>query len=294
MAHKGMLYKLRRKMQVLMYDLTSPEFVSKIYFRKVVGYKLNLKKPHTFNEKIQWLKLYEWPNNELAIKCADKYGVRDYLKDKHMDKYLNELLGVWNNADDINFDKLPKQFALKCTHGCGYNIIVDDKETLDIEKTRKQLNKWLKEDFGKFNAEPHYSKMKPKIICEKYLGGNITDYKFYFFNGKFEFMYIASGFGKGDDERITMFDKEGNIAPFRRTDYKIMPDAKLPKHFEEMKKLGVELAKDFVFVRVDWFEENNKIYFGELTFTPCGGMMKIEPIEYDEILGEKLIINEKK
>ncbi len=290
MPEKGIVYNIRRKLQVLAYHMTSPEFVSKIYFKHLLGYNLNLNEPTTFNEKLQWLKLYEWPNNADAIKCADKYLVREYIEQKGMGQYLNELLGVWDNANDIDFDKLPNQFALKCNHGCGYNIICDDKSKLNIAQTRKKLNKWLKEDFGKFNAEPHYSKIKPKIICEKYLGGNITDYKFYCFNGKVEFMYIASGFGQGIDEQVCFFDKNGNKAPYSRSDYKVMDDAQLPKNFELMCKLSEELAKDFTFVRVDWFEENNKIYFGELTYTPCGGLMKIQPLEYDKEWGKLINI----
>ena len=231
---KGTFYNLRRKLQVLAYNLTSPEFVSKIYFRLLLKYPLNLKNPQTFNEKIQWLKLYEWPHNPLAIECADKYRVRHYLERKGMGQYLNELLGVWENANDIDFDTLPQQFVLKCNHGCGYNIICKDKSKLDISATRKQLNTWLKEDFGKFNAEPHYSKMKPRIICEEFLDGGETliDYKFYCFHGKVEFMYIAYGFdGNGLQEQIAFFDANGNKAPYRRTDYPIYQQAQKPASF---------------------------------------------------------------
>lgn len=291
MQNKKIIYKIRRKIQVFTYNITSPEFVSKLYFRILLKYKLNLKKPKTFNEKLQWLKLYEWPNNELAIKCSDKYRVREYIKEKNMEKYLNDLYGVWDNADDIDFSQLPQQFVLKCNHGCGYNIICDDVNKIDIKVTKKLLNNWLKEKFGKFNAEPHYDKIEPKIICEKFLGGNITDYKFFCFNGKVEFMYIASGFGNGIEEQISFFDKNGNKAPYKRLDYPVKNDAELPNDFNEMKKLSEELSEDFPFVRVDWFEENGRIYFGELTFTPCGGLMKIEPLEYDLKWGELININ---
>lgn len=290
MSKHGSSYSLRRKIQAILYTVTSPVFMSKVYFKKVMGYELDLDNPRTFNEKLQWLKLYEWPNNRLAIKCADKYRVREYVEEKGLGDTLNSLIGVWDNANDIDFDKLPNQFALKCNHGCGYNIIVDDKSKINIDKTREQLKKWLKEDFGKFNAEPHYSKIKPKIICEKYLGGNMTDYKFFCLNGKVEFMYIASGFGEGIDEKMTYLDKEGKPVPFRRTSYKAKEDVVLPKNFNEMKKMSEKLAKDFKFVRVDWYEVRGKIYFGELTFTPSGCMMKIEPKSYDRSLGDKLVI----
>lgn len=285
---KGIIYLLRRKLQIAASYFLSKETLSKIYFKIVLGEKLNLDNPKTFNEKIQWLKLYEWPNNALAIKCADKYAVREYVKSCGYEELLNDLYGVWDNADDINWAELPDRFVLKCNHGCGYNIICPDKSKLDEKSTKKQLNKWLKEDFGRFNIEPHYSKIKPKIICEKFLGGNMVDYKFYFFNGVFQFMYIAQGFGFGVDESITFFDENGNKAPFRRTDYPEFVNAQLPECYDEMLDISKKFAQDFPFVRVDLFENNNKIYFSELTFTPCGGMMRISPKEYDDIIGGRL------
>ena len=282
---KGFIYNLRRKCQVIAFNLTSPEFMSKIYFRIVLGRKLNLKNPKTFNEKIQWLKLYEWPNNPIAIQCGDKYEVRGYIENMGMGDYLNDLIGVWENVDDINWDELPNQFAIKCTHGCAYNIICPDKSKLNIDEAKKKLRRWMKEDFGKFNAEIHYSKMKPRIICEKFLGGNIVDYKFFCFGGESKFMYIAQGFGTGENEVITFFDENGEKAPFGRSDYPVFNEAKLPERYEEMKVLSEKLAADLPFVRVDWFEVDGKIYFGELTFTPCGGMMKITPYEYEYLWG---------
>lgn len=288
---KGILYKIRRKMQIIAYDITSPEFISSIYFKYILEYKLNLKNPQTFNEKIQWLKLYNWPNNKKAIDCSDKYKVREYIKSQGYSETLNKLYGVWNNADDIDFDKLPEKFVLKCTHGCGYNIVCDNKNDLNIKHTKQQLNKWLKEDFGKFNAEPHYSKIKPQIICEKYLSENLTDYKFFCFNSKVEFMYIATGFGKGINEKITFFDKNGNKPDYCRADYDEYKEAKIPKNFKAMITMSERLSKEFPFVRVDWYEVDGKVYFGEMTFTPCGGLMKISPQKYDLALGEKLKIN---
>ena len=288
---RSLFYKLRRKLQVLAYNMTSPIFMTKIYYRICLGKKLNLENPQTFNEKLNWLKIYEWPNNDLVIKCSDKYLVREYLKEKNMEKYLNELYGVYNDPEEIDFEKFPNEFVLKCNHGCGYNIICDNKNNIKIDKVKKQLKKWLKEDFGKFNAEAHYNKINHKIICEKFLGNEITDYKFYCFNGKVEFMYIASGFGLGINEQMTFFDKNGKIAPYQRNSYNIKRDAELPIYFNEMKKLSEELAKDFPFVRVDWFETENKIYFSELTFTPSGGFLDINPEKYDLEWGKLLDIN---
>ena len=283
---KSLIYNLRRKCQVIAYNILTPEILSKIYFRIVVGKNLNLKNPQTFNEKLQWLKLYYWPQNEDAIICADKYKVREYLMQKGYGEYLNDLYGVWKSADDIDWDSLPEQFVLKCNHGCGYNILCPDKSKLNIEEAKKQLNKWLKEDFSKFNAEPHYAKIEPYIICEKFLGGNIVDYKYFCFNGEAEFMYIAEGFGEGIGEKISFFDKDGNKAPYKRLDYPTYDDVQKPEGFEKMKKMSEELSKDFPFVRMDWFEVDGKIYFGEFTFTPCGCMMKLDPDSKDAEWGK--------
>ncbi len=292
---KGKLYNLRRKLQVLAYDLTSPEFVSKIYFRLLLKYPLNLQHPQTFNEKIQWLKLYEWPNNPLVIQCSDKYAVRQYLKEKKQEQYLNRLLGVWDNAQDINFDKLPNRFVLKCTHGCGYNIICRDKSQLNIAEARQKLARWLKEDFGKFNAEPHYSKINLRIICEEFLDGgekDLTDYKFFCFHGEPKYCQVITN--RSTDKHITFFDADGKLAPFHRTGYQLSSPASLPHFFKKMQELSATLAAPFPFVRVDWFEVNGKIYFGELTFTPCGGLMGITPLSYDKKLGTLLELPDKK
>ncbi len=287
---KNLIYKLRRKCQIVALALTSPEFMSKLYFRIVLGKKLNLQEPTTFNEKLQWLKLYEWPNNPIAIKCGDKYTVREYVKEKGCESYLNELYGVWENVDDIDWNKLPESFVLKCTHGCAYNIICPEKSKLDIGAVKSKLNRWMKEDFGKFNVEPHYSKMKPRIICEKFLGDNLVDYKFFCFNGTVKFMYVSQGFNTGENVVVTFFDEKGNKAPFRRMDYPMFEDAVLPEKYEEMKALSEKLSADVPIVRVDWFEVDKKIYFSELTFTPCAGLMKFQPEEYDKILGSLIEI----
>lgn len=286
MADRGIIYEIRRKGQILALKLMPQEFISKLYFRYILGYWLNLDNPQTFNEKLQWYKLYYCPSNQTIIKCGDKYDVREYIIKKGLGQYLNELLGIWDSVNDIDWENLPEQFAMKCTHGCGYNLICDSKLKFNIEIAKKKLNRWMNEDFGKFNVEPHYSKMRPKIICEKYLGADIVDYKFFCFEGEPQFMYIAQGFGKGVNERITFFDKNGEKAPFRRGDYNILEDAKLPSQYEKMMDMSRLLSKDFPFVRVDWFEIDGRIYFGELTFTPCGGMMKIFPPEYDKEWGK--------
>lgn len=256
-------------------------------------YKLNLKDPQTFNEKIQWLKLYEWPFNDLVILCSDKYRVREYLDKNDYGDYLNDLIGVYDNVSEIKWDELPEKFVLKCTHGCAYNIICTDKSKLDIKKTSSILSKWLKEDFGKFNAEIHYSRIKPKIICEKYLGDNLEDYKFFCFNGKFKLLYIAvDSESETNKEREAFYDENGNLLQLTNADYALYKEAKLPDNFDELIKVSEQLAKPFPFVRVDWYIKDGKVTFGELTFTPSGGMMRFNPASYDRIFGEMLNISE--
>lgn len=285
------VYSIRRKMQILFFNCFSKEKVSKTYFKIVLKYKLDLDNPKTFNEKIQWLKLYEWPNNELVINCTDKYKVRDFLKSKHLEKYLNTLIGAYNRAEDIDWDKLPNQFVLKCNHGCAYNIICKDKTTLDVKKTIKTLNKWLKEDFGKFNAEIHYSKIRPKIICEKYLGDNLEDYKFFCFNGKFKFMYVAIDSDDSNKEREAFFDENGELINVTNADYGLYKEAVVPDNFKELVQISETLSTDFPFVRVDWYIKDGIVTFGELTFTPSGGMMRFNPSSFDGIAGDMLDIS---
>ena len=290
---RSLFYKIRRKFQILFFKCFSPEKVSKAYFKIVLRYKLNLEQPKTFNEKIQWLKLYEWPNNELAILCSDKYRVREYLAKHKLERYENDLLGVFDDAKDIKWEELPDRFVIKCNHGCAYNIIVADKTKFNAKKAIKQLNKWMKEDFGKFNAEIHYSKIKPKIIVEPFLGDALEDYKFFCFNGKVKLLYIAiDSDSETKHEREAFFDENGNQLKLQNADYGEYAEAKLPDNFKELVKISEELAKPFAFVRVDWYIKNGKTTFGELTFTPSGGMMKLNPREYDLLLGNYLDISD--
>ena len=183
MERDSFIYKARRKIQVVAHKLFSNEFMSKLYFKIVLKEKLDLENPKTFNEKLQWLKLYYYPQNDLAVKCADKYRVREYIKEKGYENTLVPLLGAWDNVEDIDWDSLPNKFVLKCNHGCAYNIVCSDKDGFDKIEAKKQLNTWLKEDFGAFNIEPHYSNIKKhKITCEEFLGDNLVDYKFFCFN----------------------------------------------------------------------------------------------------------------
>lgn len=276
-------------MQVLAYHVTSPEFVSKIYFKHVLGYKLNLKEPKTFNEKLQWLKLYHWSNEPKAVQCADKYAVRSYIESVGKKEILNDILFSWDSADEIDWSLLPEKFVLKCNHGCGYNIICKDKSKLDEKETKKILGKWIREDFSKFNAEPHYAKIKRKIICEKFLEGEVINYNIYVFNGKAVFFSVAGGLGDGEGEFLSYFNPDGTLADFHNRSYPAK-ETELSPLLPEMIETAEFLAKDFPMVRVDLFDISGRIILSEMTFTPGGALIPFSSVEADRMLGDKLDI----
>lgn len=281
MERDTVLYKTRRRCQIIAHAILPDELMCKLYSRILLKKKVDLKNPRTFNEKIQWLKIHDYPTNKLVIDGADKYRVREYIKKKGLGDILVPLIGDWNRPEDIDWNSLPDKFVLKCNHGCAYNIICNDKSSLDVDKSIKMIKKWMKEDFGAFNIETHYSKIKPHITCEKFLGDCITDYKFFCFNGKPEYIYISSDLAHDRQAQIGFFYLDGTKMPLIRDDYAPMDIDTLPSFFEEMKKAAEILCKDFTFVRVDFFVTNDRYYFAELTFTPSAGMMPFNPEKYD-------------
>lgn len=293
MERDSFLYKARRKAQVAAHHIVPDDALSKIYYRIVLKKRLNLENPQTFNEKIQWMKLYYCPNNPLVVRCADKYAVRDYIRANGYGDKLVPLLGVWDKAENIDWTSLPQKFVLKCNHGCAYNILCENKDAFDKRRAVKQLNAWLKEDFGAFNVEIHYSKIKPrKIICEEYLGDCITDYKFFCFNGEPRFVYISNDPTHDRQAKIGFFNLDGTKIHLRRDDYGEISAANFPPFYNEMKKAASILSRDFPFVRVDFFLANHTYYFAELTFTPSAGMMPLNPDKFDSEWGEMLDISE--
>lgn len=292
MERDSILYKVRRKAQVIAHKFVSNETMSKFYYRVVLKKKLHLDSPRTFNEKMQWLKLYYFPFDETAIMCADKYAVRTYIKEKGYENLLVPLLGAWEDVKDIDWNKLPDKFVLKCNHGCAYNIICSDKNSFDIKAATAKLGKWMKEDFGAFNIEIHYSQIAPHVItCEEFLGDDITDYKFFCFNGNPEFIYVSNDLVHDRQAQIGFFYLDGEKMPLRRDDYRDVPRVDLPVFYDEMYGVAKELCKDFPFVRVDFFISNGRYYFAELTFTPSACMMPFNPVEFDLKWGNMLDIS---
>lgn len=261
----------------------SPKFVTRITYRFSFGKKLNLKCPHTINEKIQWLKLNTYMDNPLVTQCADKYRVREYLKAKGLEELLPELYGVFNSADEIEWNALPNSFVAKCNHGCGYNLLVADKSELDYAKAKETLDGWLKEDYWKFGAETVYKDIKKKIIVEEYLGDNLSAYKFFCFNGQPKILYLTT-FGRnehGEDHCNYYIDYYNmnldHLSYTLKGHHNIEGNIQKPISFPRMIEISQILSSDFPFVRVDLYDVNGKLYISELTFLPTGGYMHITP-----------------
>lgn len=281
-------YRFKIKAKLGYYDkIDDVEFLN-LYFKSSLYYNLNLCNPKTFNEKLQWLKLYD-RKSEYTI-MVDKYKVRDYIAKKIGKEYLIPLLGVWDNPDEIYFDSLPNQFVLKCNHNSGGVFICKNKDEFNFIKFKKVIRKELKRNYYFPYREWPYKNVPRKIICEQYLGDNPHDYKFFCFNGKVKYILVCSDRFNGLKE--TFFDKDWNIAPFKRPSIDIDDSIKKPNNLEEMIELSEILSKDLPFIRVDFYEVDNKIYFGELTFYPASGFSPFEPNEWDYKLGDLIELPE--
>ncbi len=260
--------------------------VLRYYRKKSGGQTVDLIAPKKFSEKLQWYKLNA--KNPLMQTCADKVAVREYLKQIGYGYLLNDIYGVYDRVKDINFSELPEQYVIKAAHGSGQNIIVEDKEKLDVKYSKKLLNAWLHQDISWSGREWVYKGMPRRIIIEKFLKdetGELRDYKFFCFNGKPTFMQLEVGRYAGKNTR-NFYDMEWNLMPFGKEiphDPNIVVEK--PAMFDEMKKIASELCKPFQFVRVDLYQVMGKIYFGELTFFPAGGAPDFVPSNYDEIVG---------
>lgn len=285
---KVLLYLLK---QPFIGKMFSDEIYLKIVYRIAMGKKLDLDDPKTFNEKLQWLKLHN--RKPEYTQMVDKYAVREYIAEKLGEEYLIPLLGVWDDPDDIDFDVLPDKFVLKCNHNSGKGMcICKDKSKLDIEKVRKELKEGLKQDYYLTGREWPYKNVERKIIAEKYMTDkkqdDLVDYKFMCFNGKVVCTFVFSGRFSEKGVHMTAFDREWNVMPFRRS-YPYLKDGfPKPYNYEKMLEIAEKLSDKIPFVRVDLYEINEKIYFGELTFFPVSGFGEFRPEEWDEKIGEHM------
>ena len=269
---------------------------TKHYYYQVMGKKLNLRNPKTFNEKLNWLKLHYY--EPIMTQVVDKYAVRSYVKDKIGKKYLIPLIGVYDKFDDIDFNKIPNKFVIKCNHDSGSYIICEDKDKLDINAVREKINYHLSKNYYYQWREKPYKKVKPKIIIEKYMCDKTTnsfdDYKFMCFNGVADNVMVCTN-RKSGHPKFRFFDKDWNLKRYNKSSLDDAPDAYYPKpkRIKEMFEIASKLSEGFPFVRVDLYCANNKIYFGELTFFPQAGWDPNIVEEADNLLGEKLMINKR-
>lgn len=271
------------------------QYLQLYYFFKFKK-SLNLKNPQTYNEKLQWLKLYD--RNPAYTGLVDKYEVKAHVEQKIGGEYIIPTLGVWDCVDDIDFDSLPNQFVLKCTHDSGGLVICKDKAKLEIAEAKKILEKSLKSNFYYIGREWPYKNAKPRIIAETYMEDTETaelrDYKFYCFGGEPKVMLVASDRQtEGEESKFDFFDMDFRHLDFRRGHPNSLKPVKKPETFEAMRELAKQLSQGFHHVRVDLYEVNGKNYFGELTFFPGNGMTRFEPEEWDYKMGQWLVLPDK-
>lgn len=268
--------------------LVSDKFFIRILFRIKVGYWPNLNNPRSFNEKLQWLKLnYKRPE---YTKMVDKVTAKDYVASIIGDNYIIPTISVWDSVNDITWDKLPNQFVIKASHDSGGVVVCKDKTKLDISKAKETLSGAGKKDYTRYNKEYPYHKVPHRFIAEQYMEDPATselrDYKFFCFDGEVKALFIASDRQNPKEEtKFDFFDADFNHLPFRNGH----PNAKIPPKkpvcFNEMKSIAAKLSKGIPEVRVDLYEVDGRVYFGEMTFFHWSGMTPFEPKEWDYKFG---------
>lgn len=288
--------KLRSKTNLFIrYLLTwiSPKLNIRFFYKRCHGKYPDLKNPKTLDEKIQWMKLNYYPGNDLVYQCADKFRVREYVKKCGLGFILNELLCTFRSPEEIDWDKLPEKFVLKWNFGCGGNIICHDSSKLDKELAIKELKYFQKIKAHLIAAEPQYE-MEKVLLCEKLIetadGSAPVDYKFYCFNGKAEYVLCCVGRGENERPAFYFFDREWKLQRLNRSSLNLPADFSVPKPegIDQLFEYAEKLSAPFPFVRADFYLENGKPYFGELTFTPSGGFDAGRLPETDLFFGEKV------
>ncbi|WP_339149682.1 ATP-grasp fold amidoligase family protein [Sutcliffiella sp. BMC8] len=250
-------------------------------------YNLNLDNPKSFNEKIQWIKING--NLERFTKYTDKYEVRNYVKEKLGEAYLVPLIGIFEDVSEIPYKELPNAFVMKATHGSGWNIVITDKGKVDWKNECLKMKKWLATNFYVTNSQKNYNSIKPRIIIEEYLedpSGDLKDYKFFCFEGKPHFIQINGE--KSKQQQRNLYNTEWVKLDVKYKFDNFAKQINKPKSLNKMLNIASVLSKPFGFVRVDLYNLDNIIKFGELTFTPINGYGKFTPTEFDFELGSLL------
>jgi len=273
--------------------IKSDELYLKVYYKLVVGKKLDLKHPKTFTAKLQWLKLHN--TSALCTLLVDKYRVREFIKEKLGEEYLIPLLGVWERFDEIDFDKLPDEFVLKTNHGSGGVVLCRNKADLIKAEARKKLENSLKENYFWAGREYPYKNVPPKIIAEKYMldenGQSPVDYKFFCFDGEPKVLFYATErFNKqGQPPKFDYYDMELNHLPVCSKGHENAEKRlEMFPEFGQMKEIAHKLSQGFAHVRVDLYLVRGHIYFGEMTFHHDGGFVPFVPEEWDLKFGEMI------
>ena len=283
-----MLLGLIKKLKFL-----PPPVYVKVYYEYYTGKKLNLKQPVEFNEKIQWLKVYY--KDPRLTQLVDKYSVRPYVKEKVGEKYLNELLGVYQKVNEVDFDTLPGKFVIKGVHGYNFNLIVPDKSKLQRRRARWLFRKWLsRNQYYRGGLEWAYKNVPPRLIAEAYMeeiGKDvINDYKFYCFSGQPRFVQVD--IERGSSNARVFYDLNWRKQPFRKQKSGQLFECELvkPKNFEEMISVAKSLSDDFPYVRVDLYNLDGRIVFGEMTFYPADGRVDFHPDKFNRIIGDYITL----
>ena len=278
-----------------LFDWMPDKMMLKIQYRIKMGRKLNLKNPQRLTEKLQWYKLYY--KNPIMSDCVDKYEVRKYVESKGLNNILNECYGIYDNVNDIDFEKLPDKFVIKDTLGGGGNsvIIIDDKSKVDFTEIKKTMSKWLNTSIKRKSSgrEWPYEGRKHRIIIERFIesnpnNGGLIDYKFFCNGGNPLFLYVITDRNLGGISNFGIYDADFKKMTVKRLGEKegIIRNIIKPNNFNEMKEIARKLSKDFPHARIDLYNENGKIIFGEITFYNASGYMKYDPDSFDFDLGK--------
>ena len=266
----------------------------KATFRLRMGKKLDLENPKSFSEKLQWLKLYDRKPEYTTM--VDKYAVKEYVANIIGEEYIIPTLGVWDDVEEIEWDKLPNQFVLKTTHDSGGVVICRDKQIFDKEKAKKKLQKSLKHNYYMSGREWPYKNVPRRIIAEKYIEpepeiNDLPDYKFFCFDGEVKALFVATDRQKeGEDVKFDFFDADFNHLPFKQGHEHAAITPQKPKNFELMKKAAAQLSKGLPQARVDLYEVGDKVLFGEVTLFHFSGLVPFRPDEWDKIFGDMLTL----
>lgn len=264
----------------------------KIAYKILMKKPLNLDNPKTYSEKLQWIKLND--RRPEYTMLVDKYAVKEYISKTIGDQYVIPTLGVWSHFDEIDFDLLPNQFVLKCTHDSGGLIICKDKIKLDKVKAKKKIEECLRHNFFYGQREWPYKNVPHRIIAEPYMEDKKTkdlrDYKFFAFDGMVRALFIATERGSKEETKFDFFDDDFKHLPFRNGHPNAEKLPEKPVCFDEMKELASKLSKGIPEVRVDLYEVNGKVYFGEMTFFHWSGFKSFDPDEWDYKFGEWIVL----